>query len=77
MEANWWGMLGSTWAGGQVRFANRILIFPSSQAITSGVGAPVELPRSIEDFDLLLQDDLKPFSDLGQKLGGLIAEQVS
>ncbi|KAI9727322.1 MAG: hypothetical protein M1828_006941 [Chrysothrix sp. TS-e1954] len=43
----------------------------------SGALAAEDLPRSIEDFDALLQDDLKPFSDLGQKLGSVIGEQTA
>ena len=46
-------------------------------ARASALSPAEELPPVIEEFDQLLQDDLKPFSDIGQKLGGLIADQVS
>lgn len=34
------------------------------------------LPESIEDFDTLINGDLKAYNDLSQALGGVIAEQV-
>lgn len=34
------------------------------------------LPQSIEDFDKIIDEDVQKFVDLGQKVGGLVAEQV-
>ena len=34
------------------------------------------VPPSVAELDSILHDDLKPFFDLSQKLGGLVAEQV-
>lgn len=36
-----------------------------------------ELPASIEDFDTLINGDLKAFSDQSKAMGGLLSEQVS
>lgn len=38
--------------------------------------APEPVPRSIEDFDTLIEDDVKKFVTASEKIGGLVAEQV-
>jgi adenylyl cyclase-associated protein len=38
--------------------------------------APAPLPPQIEDFDKLIEKDVKPFVELGRKIGGLVEEQV-
>lgn len=48
----------------------------SSTPSTPRAAPPVEKPRAIADFDLMLSDDLQPFLNLSTKLGGLVAEQV-
>ncbi|KAJ5097214.1 hypothetical protein N7456_007935 [Penicillium angulare] len=37
--------------------------------------APVQLPPQIQDFDVFIKDDVQKFANLGEKIGGLIAEQ--
>jgi len=37
----------------------------------------IELPESVQAFDTMMNEDLKPFVDLSEKVGGLVAEQVS
>ena len=37
----------------------------------------IELPETVQAFDTMMNDDLKPFADLCEKVGGLVAEQVS
>jgi adenylyl cyclase-associated protein len=39
--------------------------------------AAPSLPPQIEDFDALINGDVRSFVDLGEKIGGLVAEQVS
>jgi hypothetical protein len=39
--------------------------------------AAPSLPPQIEDFDALINGDVQNFVDLGEKIGGLVAEQVS
>jgi adenylyl cyclase-associated protein len=39
------------------------------------VAAPV--PPQIEDFDALIKGDVQNFVNLGEKIGGLVAEQVN
>lgn len=34
-------------------------------------------PETVQAFDTMTGDDLKKFSDLSEKLGGLVAQQVS
>jgi hypothetical protein len=36
----------------------------------------VELPQTVQDFDTLMNEDLKPFKEISEKVGGLVAEQV-
>lgn len=36
-----------------------------------------ELPETVQGFDAMMNEELKPFAELSEKLGGLIAEQVS
>jgi hypothetical protein len=38
------------------------------------VAAPV--PPQIQDFDALIKGDVQNFVNLGEKIGGLVAEQV-
>lgn len=38
---------------------------------------PEPLPRSIEDFDKLISDDVKPFVTTSEAIGGLVEQQVS
>ena len=50
---------------------------PLPQPPTGQKEAPKqELPQSIEDFDTLLNGDVKAWTDLSRSLGGVIAEQV-
>jgi adenylyl cyclase-associated protein len=42
----------------------------------SSIQSQEPLPESIEDFDTLINGDLKAYNDLSQALGGVIAEQV-
>lgn len=41
--------------------------------------APVtpQIPPQIQDFDALIKGDIQNFVSLGEKIGGLVAEQVS
>ncbi|KAJ5901997.1 hypothetical protein N7495_002525 [Penicillium taxi] len=36
---------------------------------------PAQIPPQIQDFDELIKEDVQKFVDLGQKIGGLVAEQ--
>lgn len=38
--------------------------------------APEPLPRSIEDFDKLIEEDVAGFVTASQKIGGLVEDQV-
>lgn len=38
--------------------------------------AAAPLPPQIEDFDKLISNEVRNFVELGQKVGGLVAEQV-
>jgi len=38
--------------------------------------APEPLPRSIEDFDKLIEEDVAAFVKTSEKIGGLVEEQV-
>lgn len=50
---------------------------PKAAAIAAPPPPVVEpLPQAIEDFDVIINEDVKKFVDLGQKIGGLVAEQV-
>jgi len=45
---------------------------------TPAAAAPSEpLPRSIEDFDKLINDDVKSFVTASEGIGGLVEQQVS
>lgn len=44
---------------------------------TPSIPEEEDLPTSILDFDSLVHEDLKPFSDLSNQLGGLVQKQVS
>ena len=47
---------------------------PSPPPPAAPVAAPV--PPQIEDFDALIKGDVQNFVNLGEKIGGLVAEQV-
>ena len=52
---------------------------PTSNGESKPLHPPVDsvvLPAAVLAFDTMLQDDLKPFADLSEQLGGLVAEQV-
>jgi hypothetical protein len=48
---------------------------PTPPPPAAPVAAPV--PPQIEDFDALIKGDVQNFVNLGEKIGGLVAEQVS
>lgn len=39
--------------------------------------AAPQIPPQIQDFDALIKGDVQNFVNLGEKIGGLVAEQVS
>lgn len=39
--------------------------------------AAPQVPPQIQDFDALIKGDVQNFVNLGEKIGGLVAEQVS
>lgn len=39
--------------------------------------APAQIPEQIQDFDALIKKDVQNFVNLGEKIGGEVAEQVS
>lgn len=39
--------------------------------------AAPQIPPQIQDFDALIKGDVQNFVELGEKIGGLVAEQVS
>lgn len=47
---------------------------PSPRLPAAPVAAPV--PPQIQDFDALIKGDVQNFVNLGEKIGGLVAEQV-
>ena len=47
---------------------------PSPPPPAAPVAAPV--PPQIQDFDALIKGDVQNFVNLGEKIGGLVAEQV-
>lgn len=49
------------------------------KAIPPPPAAPVAapIPPQIQDFDALIKGDVQNFVNLGEKIGGLVAEQVS
>lgn len=51
---------------------------PSERPAPTAAPAPVpaSLPSQIEDFDTLIDKDVGNFVQLGNKIGGLVAEQV-
>ncbi len=51
---------------------------PSERPTPTAAPAPVpaSLPSEIEDFDTLIAKDVGNFVELGNKIGGLVAEQV-
>ena len=48
----------------------------STSSITATASAPEPLPQSIEDFDGIIEKDVKHFVTLSEKVGGLVEEQV-
>jgi adenylyl cyclase-associated protein len=48
-----------------------------SPVVVAPVPAPEPVPAQIEDFDSIIRDDVQKFVGLGNKIGGLVAEQVS
>jgi len=52
-------------------------VAPSSSQSRTTVPEPVEdEPETVQAFDTMTNDDLKTFSNLSEKLGGLVAQQV-
>lgn len=49
---------------------------PPKQAAAPPPPVVEPLPQAIEDFDKIIDEDVKKFVDIGQKIGGLVAEQV-
>ena len=50
---------------------------PTTAASPRSIAPPsIDLPKSIEDFDQLIQEDGAPFQALSVKLGGPVAESV-
>lgn len=51
---------------------------PPPKASPSPPAAPAQapVPPQIQDFDALIKGDVQNFVNLGQKIGGLVAEQV-
>jgi hypothetical protein len=49
---------------------------PSAQSLTPTPSSAASLPRSVEEFDALVNNDVKGYINLSQELGGSIAEQV-
>lgn len=47
---------------------------PAPPPPAAPAAAPV--PPQIQDFDALIKGDVQNFVELGQKIGGLVAEQV-
>ena len=45
-------------------------------AVTPAPAPPEPLPRSIEDFDHLIEEDVTAFVTASGKIGGLVEEQV-
>jgi adenylyl cyclase-associated protein len=39
--------------------------------------APAQIPEQIQDFDALINKDVQNFVNLGEKIGGEVAQQVS
>lgn len=39
--------------------------------------AAAPIPQQIQDFDALIKGDVQNYVNLGEKIGGLVAEQVS
>lgn len=53
-------------------------VTPSASQSRAPVPEPVEdEPETVQAFDTMTSDDLKNFSDLSDKVGGLVAQQVS
>ena len=51
----------------------------SSQSTTAAAPAPASaepLPSSIEDFDKIIDEDVKAFVTASQKIGGLVEQQA-
>jgi len=49
---------------------------PSSTSAPEPQAAPEPLPRSVEDFDKLLEEDIATFVTASGKIGGLVEQQV-
>lgn len=50
---------------------------PKPTPPSSAVPAAPQVPPQIQDFDALIKGDVQNFVNLGEKVGGLVAEQVS
>jgi len=48
----------------------------ASQARTAAAEPVDDEPETVQDFDTMTKDDLKVFSELSEKVGGLVAQQV-
>lgn len=49
---------------------------PHPQPAPSAAPVAPPIPPQIQDFDTLINQDVKNFVDLGEKIGSLVAEQV-
>lgn len=49
---------------------------PTKQAPSPPAPTPDPDPPQIEDFDAIIQTDVQAFVNIGQKIGGLVGEQV-
>lgn len=57
--------------------------FPASAGVNQGTGAALSpqqsmetLPPAIDDFDAIINTEVKTFVNVSEEIGGLVAEQV-
>jgi len=50
---------------------------PKATPPSPAAPVPAEIPEQIQDFDALIKKDVQNFVNLGEKIGGEVAEQVS
>jgi adenylyl cyclase-associated protein len=68
---------GVTQNGAPAQTQHAAAIVPMPEAPSAPSPAPQEpLPRSIEDFDKLIEEDITSFVTASGKIGGLVEEQV-
>lgn len=53
-----------------------VLETPKPTPPTPATPAVAPIPPQIQDFDALIKGDVQNFVNLGEKIGGLVAEQV-